>query len=150
VLGAGTAVAAKTETKSTSKTIVKVTRVPGIGAVLADPSGKTLYTLTDANGAAVECTGACLTAWPAYTVSADAKVKAPKGVKSLGTTTDTHQLTWKSLPLYTFAGDPSPKVATGEGLNSFGGTWHVVKAMKKASTITPTTAKQSSSGYSGY
>ncbi len=132
----------------TTKTSVKVATVPGVGAVLVDTSGKTLYTLTDANGAAVACTGQCLSAWPAAMVSATAKVKAPKGVKSLSATTDTHQITWKALPLYTFTGDPGPKTANGEGIASFGGTWHVVKVGKTAST-TPTTAK-SSSGYSGY
>ena len=142
MFGAGAAGAA-------TKTTVKVATVPGVGAVLVNPDGHTLYTLTDANGAAVACTGACLSAWPAYTVSATAKVKAPKGVKSLSATTDTHQVTWKDLPLYTFAGDPGPKTANGEGIASFGGTWHVVKVGKTAST-TPTTAAKSSSGYSGY
>jgi len=133
-----------------AKTTVKVATVPGMGAVLVDTSGKTLYTLTDANGAAVACTGACLQAWPAAMVPATAKVKAPKGVKSLSATKDTHQITWKSLPLYTFAGDTGPKVANGEGIASFGGTWHVVKVGKTASSTTPTTAKSTSGGYSGY
>ena len=103
-----------------TKTTVKVATVPGVGAVLVDTSGKTLYTLTDADGAAVACTDACLQAWPAAMVSATAKVKAPKGVKSLSTTSD-NQITWKSLPLYTFAGDTKSKVANGEGIASFGG-----------------------------
>jgi predicted lipoprotein with Yx(FWY)xxD motif len=133
-----------------AKTTVKVATVPGVGAVLVDTSGKTLYTLTDANGAAVACTGACLQAWPAAMTTA-AKVKAPKGVKSLSTTTDTHQITWKTLPLYTFAGDGGPKMANGEGIASFGGTWHVVKVGKTASTPVTTAPKSSSGGgYSGY
>src|SRR6476661_6468662 len=78
MFGAGAAGAA-TKTKTT----VKVATVPGVGAVLVDSAGKTLYTLTDANGAAVACTGACLSVWPPAMVAATAKVKAPKGVKSL-------------------------------------------------------------------
>jgi predicted lipoprotein with Yx(FWY)xxD motif len=132
-----------------AKTTVTVTKVPSVGAVLATTDGHTLYTLTDANGAAVDCSGACLSAWPAYTVAATAKVKAPKGVKSLSTTVDTHQVTWKGLPLYTFAGDSAAKMANGNGITSFGGTWSVVKPTTKAASTTPTTAKQSS-GYSGY
>jgi predicted lipoprotein with Yx(FWY)xxD motif len=138
------------------KTTVKVAKVPGVGAVLVDTSGKTLYTLTDADGTAVECTGACLQAWPAAMVSANAKVKAPKRVKSLSTT-DANQVTWKDLPLYTFAGDSGPKVANGEGIVSFGGTWHVVKVGNRAATTATTTptskspsGKSSSGGYSGY
>ena len=95
-----------------TKTTVKVTKVPDVGSVLADSSGKTLYTLTDANGVAVECTGPCLTAWPAYMVTAT-KAKAPKGVKSIAIS-DTNQVTWKDLPLYTFSGDDAAKVAKGE------------------------------------
>ena len=143
VLGTGAAGA------KTTKTSVKVATVPGVGVVLVDPSGKTLYTLTDANGAAVACTGQCLSAWPPAMVSATAKVKAPKGVKSLSATTD-NQVAWKDLPLYTFAGDTGPKVANGEGIASFGGTWHVVKVGKTASSTTPTTTKSTSGGYSGY
>jgi predicted lipoprotein with Yx(FWY)xxD motif len=146
VAGAGAATKAKT------KTTVKVATVPGVGAVLVDTSGKTLYTLTDADGAAVECTDACLQAWPAAMASATAKAKAPKGVKSLSITAD-NQVAWKDLPLYTFAGDTGPKVANGEGIASFGGTWHVVKVGKRATATatTPTTAKSSSGGgYSGY
>ena len=130
-----------------TKTTVKVTKVPDVGSVLADSSGKTLYTLTDANGAAVECTGPCLTAWPAYMVTAT-KAKAPKGVKSIAIS-DTNQVTWKGLPLYTFSGDDAAKVAKGNGLVSFGGTWSVVKVGKTASTPVTTTPK-TSSGYSGY
>jgi predicted lipoprotein with Yx(FWY)xxD motif len=142
VFGAGPAGAA------TKKTTVKVATVPGVGAVLVNPAGKTLYTLTDANGAAIACTGPCLSLWPPAMVSANAKVTAPKGVKSLSATKDTHQVTWKALPLYTYAGDQTKNVANGEGLMGFGGTWHAVKVTKTAST-TPTSAKSSSS-YSGY
>ena len=132
-----------------SKTTVKVTKVPSVGAVLATSDGHTLYTFTDANGAAVACTDACLSAWPPYMVSTG-KVKAPKGVKSLAVS-DTDQLTWKGLPLYTFSGDPKAKTANGDGITSFGGTWAAVKPAAKAATTTPTTAKPASGGsYSGY
>jgi len=135
-----------------TKATVKVTKVPGAGKVLARPDGHTLYTLTDANGAAVECTGACASAWPPYTVSATAKVRGPERLKkSLGTTGDTHQVTWKKLPLYAYAGDSKPKTANGNGLQSFGGTWRVVKAGKKAKkTATTPTTTNSTSGYGGY
>jgi predicted lipoprotein with Yx(FWY)xxD motif len=144
MLGAGAAGAA-------TKTTVKVATVPGVGAVLVNPDGHTLYTLTDATGAAVACTGACLSVWPPYTVAATAKVKAPKAVKSLSATSDTHQVTWKGLPLHTFAGDSAAKQANGNGINSFGGTWSVVKSGTKTA-ITPTTAPttKASSGSSGY
>jgi len=124
-LSGGSAVAA-------TKVTVSTATVPGIGAVLVDASGHTLYTLTDANGAAVACTGTCAGAWPPLTVAAGAKVKGSKGVKALGSTSDTHQVTAGSLPLYRFGGDTAAKQAHGEGISSFGGTWHVVKVKPKS------------------
>jgi predicted lipoprotein with Yx(FWY)xxD motif len=141
-----TAAFAKSKAKPTT---VKVATVPGVGAIVVDSTGRTLYTLTDANGAAVACTGACLQAWPAMTVTTK-KVTAPKSVKSIAATADTHQVTSKGLPLYYFVKDTAPGMANGEGINSFGGTWHVVKAAGGTST-TPTTGKSDSGGSSyGY
>jgi hypothetical protein len=37
------------------------------------------------------------------------------------------QLAYKGLPLYRFSVDASAGSANGEGITSFGGTWHVVK-----------------------
>ena len=122
-LSAGGAVAA-------TKVTVNTATVPGVGTVLVDASGHTLYTLTDANGTAVACTGACAGVWPPLTVAAGAKVKGSKGVKALASTSDTHQVTAGGLPLYRFAGDTAAKQAHGQGISSFGGTWHVVKVKK--------------------
>jgi predicted lipoprotein with Yx(FWY)xxD motif len=119
---------------ATSKAVATAT-VPGIGVVLVDSQGHALYTHTDANGKAVACTGACATAWPPLTVAAGAKVKTPKGVKTLAATGATHQVTSGGLPLYRFSGDAQAKQAKGNGVDAFGGTWHVatVKAAKSKS-----------------
>jgi predicted lipoprotein with Yx(FWY)xxD motif len=142
LVGVGTA-AASTPTKKTTSTVAVAT-VPGVGAILVDAKGMALYTLTDGSGAAVACTDKCLTAWPPLTVAAGAKAKAGQGVTKLSATAD-GQVTWNSLPLYRFAGDPGPRQAKGDGLASFGGTWHVkTKASKVKSTST------TSGGGSGY
>jgi len=122
---------------ATSKAVTTAT-VPGMGVVLVDSQGHALYTHTDANGKAVACTGACATAWPPLTVSAGAKVKAPKGVKTLATTGATHQVTSGGLPLYRFSGDAQAKQAKGDGVNAFGGTWHVVTVKAQTAKSTPT------------
>ena len=132
VLSGGSAVAA-------TKVTVTTATVPGVGTVLVDASGHTLYTLTDANGTSVACTGPCTGVWPPLTVAAGAKVKGAKGVKALASTSDTHQVTAGSLPLYRFAGDTAAKQAHGEGVSSFGGTWHVVKVKVKPKAKTSTT-----------
>ena len=124
---------------ATTKKAVLTASVPGVGTILVDSQGHALYTHTDANGQDVACTGACLTAWPPLTVAAGAKVKAPKGVKKLGTTGTTHQVTATGLPLYRFSLDTQAKQAKGEGINAFGGTWHVVTLKKTTTKGTPTT-----------
>jgi predicted lipoprotein with Yx(FWY)xxD motif len=132
-----------------SKPTVSAVKVTGVGTVLVDSKGRTLYTLTDA-GQAVDCTGQCPTFWPPYLVKAGSKPKGGKGVTGLGTTS-TGQVTQKGLPLYRFSGDTKAGQANGEGISSFGGTWHVVKASGGTSSPTPTTAKKSSSsGSYGY
>ena len=61
-------------------------------------------------------------------VTAGAKATGPKAVKHLAVQTGTNQVTQSGLPLYRFMGDATSGVANGEGINAFGGTWHVVTA----------------------
>jgi predicted lipoprotein with Yx(FWY)xxD motif len=125
---------------ATAKKAVRVATVPGMGVILVDAHDHALYTHTDASGQAVACTDQCASLWSALTVTNGAKVKAPKGVKALATTSDTHQVTSAGLPLYTFSQDTKSKEAKGEGANGFGGTWHVVTVKAtKAKSDTPTT-----------
>jgi len=46
------------------------------------------------------------------------------------------QVTDNGAPLHRFAGDPAPGEANGDGINSFGGVWHVVKAAAATDTVT--------------
>jgi predicted lipoprotein with Yx(FWY)xxD motif len=80
-----------------------------LGRILADDHGLTLYTLT-AGGKAVPCTGPCAAAWPPL-LSASGQQQTSKD----------------GLPLYRFSRDQAPGDVNGEGISSFGGTWHVVK-----------------------
>jgi predicted lipoprotein with Yx(FWY)xxD motif len=127
---------------------VKTATVPGVGTIMVDSQGHALYTLTDATGAAVACTGGCLSAWPPLT--ATGKVKVAKGVKAVTKTSDTNQVTWKGLPLYLFAGDTAAKEAKGEGIASFGGTWHVVKVKSATASATKSSTSATTGGNSGY
>ena len=145
IYGLGSAAGAATPAKAKAKATVVAASVPGVGTILVDAQGKTLYTLTDASGAAVACTGACASAWPPLTVAAGTKATAGKGVKKVTATSD-GQVTWNALPLYRFAADTQAKEAKGNGLASFGGTWNVVKV--KAAKAKPTSS--SSGGIPGY
>jgi predicted lipoprotein with Yx(FWY)xxD motif len=137
--------AAAPASAANAKPTVTVVKANGIGKILADAKGMALYTLT-ANGAAVPCTDACLSAWPALVTKG--KPKGAEGVKKLGVTA-TGQVTQAGLPLYLFAADKTKGQAAGEGISSFGGVWHVVKANGSSSASSSSSSSSSSSGSSG-
>jgi len=124
---------------ATSGVTVETEDNPQLGAILADGSGFTLYTLTNGTSP-VLCTGTCATFWPPLVLPAGmAEPTAGPGVSGLGVTSNANgtQVTAGGLPLYTFTEDSSPGQANGEGLSSFGGTWHVVKEGAAAPGCTP-------------
>src|SRR5438270_9147129 len=86
---------------SQSGPTVMTKRDAKLGAVLADASGLTLYTLTN-NGRAVDCTGTCAAVWPPLTASSGAASTAGPGAGTLGTASlsdGTRVVTAGGLPL---------------------------------------------------
>jgi predicted lipoprotein with Yx(FWY)xxD motif len=140
----------KAASQPTAAAVVKVADNPSLGRILVDASGRTVYTLTN-GGAAVACTGGCLAAWPPVTLPSGASTAVGgSGVSGLTAVTISggKQVADKGLPLYTFANDTAAGEAKGEGLSSFGGTWHVVKVGgTAAASSTTTTSAPYSSGY---
>jgi len=57
------------------------------------------------------------------------------------------QVTLRGMPLYRFTQDHSVGEANGQGLKSFGGTWHVISASSNPAT-SPTAQHTSPSGTS--
>lgn len=134
--------------------VVKTANSPTLGTIVVDSTGKTVYTLTNGSQQ-VPCTGMCQTVWPPVSLPAGTTKATGTGVKNvaaMGT-----QVTINGAPVYTFQGDAGAGSTNGEGINSFGGTWHVVKAggssagggatATTAGGSTATTAKSSGSGY---
>jgi predicted lipoprotein with Yx(FWY)xxD motif len=122
---------------SASATAVTISAksVPGVGNVLVNAQGKTLYMLTSEQGGKITCTTAngCTQVWPETVLASGTGAKAGGGVQPalLGTVkgaTGSPEVTYNHWPLYTFSGDSGPGVAHGEGLTSFGGTWYVLNA----------------------
>jgi predicted lipoprotein with Yx(FWY)xxD motif len=109
-----------------------------LGTILADGNGMTLYTLTS-GGKPIACNATCAGVWPPLGLPSG--VTAPTGaagITDLGTAAGadgTMLITHQGLPLYRFSGDRSSADASGEGLQSFGGIWHVAK-VQGASTAT--------------
>jgi predicted lipoprotein with Yx(FWY)xxD motif len=114
-----------------------------LGSVLVDSAGKTLYTLKNAAGMPVACTGQCLTFWPPLLLPAGTtSATGATGVTGLATVSagGGTQVTENGAPLYHFSGDTAAGAANGEGISSFGGIWHVVKSSAAAPAPAPTNA----------
>lgn len=108
----------------------------GIGPVLADAKGFTLYWYSKDTMMTSMCTGGCTAAWPPLT----GKPAAAMGVHlvgKFGTITRSGgvlQATYKGRPLYTYSGDNSPGQTKGNGL---GGVWHVFKVTATGAMAAP-------------
>jgi predicted lipoprotein with Yx(FWY)xxD motif len=130
--------------------------VGGVGTVLVDSEGMTVYLYTPDEGNTSTCYGGCESAWPP--VVAEGKPSAGEGATSsaLGTTKrkdGTMQVTYNGHPLYTFTGDTAPGEAVGQEND---GTWFVldesgeeVKGGAPSGGTTESTTTESS-GAGGY
>jgi predicted lipoprotein with Yx(FWY)xxD motif len=145
--------------KVTNQSGATVTEAIGVNS-----HGRAVYTLSGDTRSHPRCTKAagCWSVWPPVTVAAGKKPSKQSGLKGkLGTWKHSGltQVTLGGHPLYTFAGDTKRHDATGEGLQSFGGTWHVVKAdpsrhgggvRSSTSSTSSSTTSSSSTCYLGY
>jgi predicted lipoprotein with Yx(FWY)xxD motif len=148
---------APADASSAASATVSAKSVPGVGIVLVDGQGQTLYMLTSEKGGKITCTQAngCTQAWPETLLSNGAMTaKAGSGVQSslLGAVKDANgnlEVTYNHWWLYTFAGDSGPGAAKGQGLTSFGGTWYVLNGSGNPVTSSPSGNASSGGGY-GY
>ena len=104
-------------------------RKTGLGTILVDSSGRTLYLFLKDKNDKSACSGACASAWPPLTTTAKPTSGTGLSAAKLGTTTradGTKEVTYNGHPLYTYAGDSAPGATTGQGLNQFGAPWYVV------------------------
>lgn len=145
--GGNSSTTTTTTAAATGTVVVKAVEIPQVGKVLVDANGKTVYTLTK-DGTAVDCTGQCLTAWPPVLLATGTPTGGPgvDGRLQVKMTPAGNIVTYTDLPLYTFSGDPAAGVANGDGLASFGGTWHVVDLGGAASSSQSSTTT-SGGGY---
>jgi predicted lipoprotein with Yx(FWY)xxD motif len=122
----------------------------GLGDVLVDRQGRTLYLFARDSGGMSACTGSCAANWPPLRVrgtplvgtgaerSAVARTMRPDGAT---------QLTYNGHPLYTFVNDKKPGDTSGEGVNAFGGSWFAVSPA--GAKVVPRSQPQGGGGYGG-
>ncbi|MER5176959.1 hypothetical protein ABT009_01020 [Streptomyces sp. NPDC002896] len=98
----------------------------GVGDILVDGQGRTLYAFTKDKDGASNCDAKCIAVWPALTSTS--KAAAGKGakaslIKEAKKSGGAVQVTYGDWPLYYYVGDAAPGDVNGQGLD---GEWFVV------------------------
>jgi predicted lipoprotein with Yx(FWY)xxD motif len=127
----------------------------GVGTILVDAQGRTLYTFAPDKGQKVTCTGSCATYWPPLKISAG-RAGVSSGIQASMVGSDPNPsggrvVTYNGWPLYTYVADQSAGTDHGQGINSSGGLWYVISPSgavitKKSSS---SSSNSSSGGYGG-
>jgi predicted lipoprotein with Yx(FWY)xxD motif len=116
--------------------------------IVVDAHGRTVYALSPETAHHLLCKSrACFEFWPPLLVhSAHLKLTAGPGVSGhlgvLRRSSGKFQVTLRGLPLYRFSGDKAAGQANGEGIKTFGGTWHAVAAGTTPAASPPAPAPQ--------
>jgi predicted lipoprotein with Yx(FWY)xxD motif len=98
----------------------------GLGDILVDAEGRTLYAFTKDEGDQSACSGDCATSWPALTGTATAGSGAQASLLSTSKQADgSSQVTYDGRPLYYFSGDTKPGDTNGQAV---GDVWFVLSA----------------------
>lgn len=148
----GVASAARTSSSAAARVSVAGT---GLGRILVDGRGHTLYLFAKDTRGKSSCAGQCAAFWPPL-IAAGKPLAGGPGVKSklLGTTRRADgrlQITYNHHPLYSFAKDEHKGDTKGEGLDVFGARWYALSAAgaRVANATAPAAPPDNSGGY-GY
>ena len=71
------------------------------------------------------CNGDCAVNWPHVAPPAGVSLVAP--FSTITRDDGTKQLAYSGRPLYTFIADSAEGQTNGDGLNAFGGVWHIAR-----------------------
>jgi predicted lipoprotein with Yx(FWY)xxD motif len=129
VLGASAAIAASVAATSASAAAPSLSTqyAPGLGTILTDGAGRTLYTFTKDQSRVSNCYDTCASFWPPLV--ADATPAGQPGFDgkfgSITRTDGSHQATYKDMPLYYFIADKKPGDVHGYAKN---GVWFTVES----------------------
>jgi predicted lipoprotein with Yx(FWY)xxD motif len=122
----------------------------GLGKVLVNSQGRTLYLFRADHGTTSACTGACASAWPPLRATGKAKVGTGLQASAVTTTKRSDgnpQVSYHGHPLYTYVGDQKAGDTTGQGINAFGAGWFAVTASGAQASGSASGSSGSSGGY---
>jgi predicted lipoprotein with Yx(FWY)xxD motif len=98
----------------------------GLGKILVDSQGRTLYMFQKDSGTHSACTGACASAWPPLRANGKPTVGTGANASLVATTARSDgkpQIVYNGHPVYLYQGDQKPGDTNGQGLTAFGGGW---------------------------
>lgn len=117
--------------KATATVVVSARTVPGLGKVLVNAQGRTLYMFVPDKRKKVTCVKACAAIWPPLKAAKGEKLVAKGGVESkllslVKNPAGGYVVAYNKWPLYSYVTDTKPGQATGQAINSAGGLWYVL------------------------
>jgi predicted lipoprotein with Yx(FWY)xxD motif len=113
---------------------VGVANAGGLGRILVDSRGRTLYLFQKDVGTKSDCTGGCAAAWPPLRATGKPSAGTSLSAAKLGTTPRSDgkpQLTYNSHPLYMYSADQKAGDTNGQGINAFGAAWFALSSAGK-------------------
>jgi predicted lipoprotein with Yx(FWY)xxD motif len=139
LLAVGVAPAGSTTrtSESMAKTVKIGTRdVKGLGEILVNARGLTLYMFVPDKQKKVTCVKSCAVLWPPLKVAAGAKAAVSGGAKASLLGSDPNPgggrvVTYNKWPVYLYLPDTKPGMATGQAVNSDGGLWYALSPSGK-------------------
>jgi predicted lipoprotein with Yx(FWY)xxD motif len=115
--------------------VVSTRTVAGLGRILVDARGRTLYMFVPDKQKKVTCKGSCAVIWPYLKIKSGQKPTVGGAAKKslLGTykTAAGIVVSYNRWPLYTYITDHKPGQATGQGVDNSGGLWYVLSPSGK-------------------
>lgn len=146
-VGLSSALAANNSAKVGAKVAVASS---GLGRILVDGRGRTLYLFEKDSHGRSACAGSCAGYWPPLITSGKPLATAGAKASLLGTTRRADgrlQVTYNHHPLYTFVRDIRKGQTNGEAVNVFGAEWYALSA---AGTKVEKNAAPTGNGGYGY
>jgi predicted lipoprotein with Yx(FWY)xxD motif len=116
---------------SPSSTVVTTRNEAGLGQILVDAQGRTLYLFAKDTGSSATCQGSCASYWPPVPVSGAPHAAGGAAAASIGIITGaggSRQLSYARHPLYYFVGDSKAGQTKGQALDQFGAKWFVLNS----------------------
>jgi predicted lipoprotein with Yx(FWY)xxD motif len=123
----------------------------GLGNILVDTQGRTLYLFKKDSGPASTCTGACSTFWPPLIAPGTPTSGTGANASLIGTTKrqdGAAQVTYNGHPVYLYGGDHNPGDTNGQGVVAFGAGWFALSPSgSEVAGASPNTASGGGGGY---